>query len=243
MVLYERQTLVFHPHISINIRGESGIGNWTVRVSDVEPTFTGTLHSWQLILWGSSIDPSITEPHPLPGTSKDEDTPTISVPEPSMQPTVSPPHESSTSTPSSLPSSQPQSPGFWPWSSERKMVWIYGSIGVIGFFVSVLGVWCAVQRRKANLIRTHGQGREDYEFEVLPNNGEDGIRRRQAGDLYDAFAGGEEYLQKSDESISRKGRRSGEEVGDGEIQGFLADSDEDDYVDEKVDQRLWKNRQ
>jgi hypothetical protein len=176
MVLYERQTLVSHPCISINIRGESGIGNWTVQVSDVQPSFTGTLHSWQLILWGSSIDPSITEPHPLPGTPNDEGTPTISVPQPSLQPTVSPPYESSTSTPSPLPSSEPQSPSFWPWSSERKMVWIYGSIGVIGFFVSVLGAWCAVQRRKANLIRTHGQGREDYEFEVLPNDGEDGIR-------------------------------------------------------------------
>ena len=112
------------------------------------------------------------------------------------------------------------------------MVWIYGSIGVITFFVSVLGVWYAIQRRKANLLRTHGQGREDYEFEVLPTEGEGSIPHRRAGELYDAFAGGEEYLQKSVDILGARTRRSGEGIGDGEIEGFLADSD-DESMDEK----------
>jgi kexin len=218
-----------------NIRGESGLGNWTVQASDQEPSFTGKLHSWQLILWGSSIDPSIAVPHPLPGDEKDESSPTVAVPEPTKQPTVSPPHETPTSASTPTPSAAPSS-GFWPWSAERKMVWIYGSIAVIGFFVSVLGIWYAIQRRKASLLRTHGQGREDYEFEILPNEGDARIPRRRAGELYDAFAGGEEYLTKSDDSK----RTSGEGVDDGEIEGFLADSDEEE-LDEKDNGRLLKD--
>lgn len=151
------------------------------------------------------------------------------------QPTVSPPHESE--PPSSSPS------GFWPWSAERKWIWIYGSIAVITLFVSIVGVWYCIQRRKARLLQTHGEGREDYEFEVLLNDGDEGISQRRAGELYDAFAGGEEYLP--DEIDAGRGRRrSGEEIDDREMGGFLADSeDDDDVVDEKGDQRLLKGKQ
>ena len=222
-----------------NDRGESGIGNWTVRVSDAENEFTGKWHSWRLILWGSSINPALAKPHPLPGTEEDPSTTTPI--EPLPQPTVSPPHESE---PSSSPS---PSSGFWPWSAERKWLWIYGSIAVITFFVSIVGVWYCIQRRKARLLQTHGEGREDYEFEVLLNEGGERISQRRAGELYDAFAGGEEYLP--DEIDGGKGRRrSGPGIDDREMGGFLADSEDDDeeeedVVDEKGDQRLLKRKQ
>ena len=209
---------------------------------DQENGFTGTWHSWQLILWGSSIDPSIAQPHPLPGTDEDPISSTQPIPQPTPQPTVSPPHESE---PSSTPSATPTPSGFWPWSSERKMVWIYGSIAGITIFVSFIGVWYAMQRRKARLLQTHGQGREDYEFEVLPSEGEDGFR---AGELYDAFAGGEEYLREAHNGPSYSGFRNGkeqraEEMDDHEMGGFLADSDEDnDAVNEKASQRLLKGK-
>jgi hypothetical protein len=64
--------------------------------------------------------------------------------------------------------------------------------------------------------------------------------------LYDAFAGGEEYLP--DEIDGGKGRRrSGPGIDDREMGGFLADSEDDeeeeDVVDEKGDQRLLKRKQ
>jgi len=93
--------------------------------------------------------------------------------------------------------------------------------------VSCLGVWYAIQRRKARLLQTHGEGREDYEFEVLPNGGDE-IR---AGELYDAFAGEEEYLRKSEDGGAEfGGRRS---IGDGEMGGFLADSEDEDDGDDR----------
>jgi hypothetical protein len=110
------------------------------------------------------------------------------------------------------------------------MLWIYGSIATITFFVSCLGVWYGIQRRKARLLQTHGAGREDYEFEMLPNGGEE-IR---AGELYDAFAGDEEFQGKNEE----EGRKS---MDDGDMGGFLADSDEDEG-DEKSRRRLLRDQ-
>jgi len=75
----------------------------------------------------------------------------------------------------------------------------------------------------------------------LPDEGGEGISQRRAGELYDAFAGGEEYLRKSDD-LGR--RRSGEEIDDRKMDGFLADSEDDDedFVYEKGEQRLLKGK-
>jgi hypothetical protein len=122
------------------------------------------------------------------------------------------------------------------------MVWIYGSIAGIVFFISLLGVWYAMQQHKARLLRTHGQGREDYEFEVLPNEGGDGIPQRQAGELYDAFADGEEYLKKTDVGderlVSGRTEENTRGMGDGEMSGFLEDDLEED-VEKGEQQRLF----
>jgi kexin len=218
-------------------------------VRDVEQGNTGKWLSYQLILWGSSINPSLARPHPLPGIDNLDPTSTggLETVTPTSQPTVSP-HESKVPVASPEPSeSTLPSSGFWPWDTERKMLWIYGSVAGIAFFVSVLGVWYAIQRRNARLLQTHGQGREDYEFAVLPNDGDDGISQRRAGELYDAYAGGEEYLQRRDEGqngvAGKEIRRSNDGVDDGEMGGFLADSDdEEDMVDEKGDRRLLTGR-
>lgn len=202
----------------------------------------GTWHSWQLILWGSSIDPSKAKPHPLPGTEED---PTVTTPIPLPQPSVNPPDETEPaiiSTPTPAPSetgtAEPPQSGFWPWSPERKWVWIYGSIVGIVLFVSVVGAWYGFQRRKARLLQTHGAGREDYEFEVLANEGDDGIPQRRAGELYDAFAGAEEFIHKENGVEDAERRRSGEAIGDREMGGFLADSEDDEDDDEKGEKRL-----
>jgi hypothetical protein len=113
-------------------------------------------------------------------------------------------------------------------------------VGIV-LFVSVIGVWYCIRRRKARILQTHGAGREDYEFEVLPNEGDEPIR---AGELYDAFAGEEESMHKANGTENAGRRRSAEEIGDREMGGFLADSDndqDDEEGDEKDDQRLLRD--
>ena len=86
---------------------------------------------------------------------------------------------------------------------------------------------------KNDYFKIHSQGKEDYDFEVLLNEGEDGIPQWWVGELYDAFACGEEYLWKDNDVECRFGsgkerRPSDEEIDNQEMSGFLADSDEDD---------------
>lgn len=116
------------------------------------------------------------------------------------------------------------------------MLWVYGSIAGISLFLSVIGLWYFIQKRKARLLQTHGVGREDYEFEMLPNEGDDGVHHLRAGELYDAFAGGEEYV-KSENGLRRKGKEPNDEtIDDGEMTRFLDDDNEekDGDVNEKV---------
>jgi kexin len=55
------------------LRGESGIGKWTVIVKDtVANEFNGTFVDWHLKLFGESIDPSKATLLPMP-TEKDDD--------------------------------------------------------------------------------------------------------------------------------------------------------------------------
>lgn len=231
MVFYECQTLVSLLSKDItDDRGESGIGNWTVHVMDVESGFVGHWDSWQLILWGSSIDATIAKPHPLPGSSED---PTSTDILPLPKPTISPPsgeEEETPVTPSPTPSetTTPQQ-SFWPWSGGGK-AWLYGSIALIGIFVAAVAGWYGVQRHKARVLETHGRGREDYEFEMLPNEGDEHPGVRRAGELYDAFAGGEEYW-KNDAMESEFGKGEAldqEEIGDPEMGAFLGGSDDEE---------------
>jgi hypothetical protein len=74
---------------------------------------------------------------------------------------------------------------------------------VVVAFVFGLGVWYAVQVRRRRKLRS-GE-REGYEFEVLRD--EEG---RSGGELYDAFGGG---------------------GGDGEMDGFLADDEDEEIRD------------
>ncbi|KAK4053752.1 pheromone processing endoprotease [Microbotryomycetes sp. JL201] len=53
---------------------EDPIGKWTLRVKDRQNNgHNGTFASWSMQLWGSAIDPSLTEPFRLPGDPDDED--------------------------------------------------------------------------------------------------------------------------------------------------------------------------
>jgi hypothetical protein len=193
----------------------------------------GKWHNWQLLLWGSSIDASKAKPHPLPGT---DENPTVSTALPVPQPTANPPLDNEPDKEIATPTSLPTTPetslqsGFWPWSLDRKWVWLYGSIAAILLFVSGFGIRYGFHHRKAWILETCGVGREDHEFEVLPNDGEDGISHRRAGELYDALAGAKFIDEENDVGGEKTQRRSGEALGDHEMEGFLADSDDDEEI-------------
>lgn len=75
--------------------------------------------------------------------------------------------------------------------SKRTQIWIYGALAIIVLFCAGLGTYIIIVRR-----RRSRHERDDYEFEMLDDNGEDangaagGTRtKRRAGELYDAFAG------------------------------------------------------
>ncbi|KAK4058925.1 pheromone processing endoprotease [Microbotryomycetes sp. JL221] len=53
---------------------EDPVGTWTLRVKDKQKNgHNGTFTSWSMQLWGSAIDPTLTEPYRLPGDPDDED--------------------------------------------------------------------------------------------------------------------------------------------------------------------------
>lgn len=59
--------------INISIRGESGIGTWTVIVKDTNINESnGTFIDWRLNLWGECIDPAGQGLHPLPDEHDDD---------------------------------------------------------------------------------------------------------------------------------------------------------------------------
>lgn len=113
---------------------------------------------------------------------------------------------SSTSTPTQTPSDS-FLPSFFPTFgvSKRTQIWIYGALVLIVLFCAGLGAYFFIQRRK----RLRNSPRDDYEFEVLDTNEDNGVSlvppvgkkaKRRAGELYDAFAGeSDEELFSSDE--------------------------------------------
>ncbi|KAK4990446.1 pheromone processing endoprotease [Elasticomyces elasticus] len=99
-----------------------------------------------------------------------------------------------TSTPTDLPETFLPSPFPTFGVSKRTQIWIYGSIALIGIFVTSLAAYFFMARR-----RRLRNARDDYEFEMLneddaddrrPENGRAVGRKKRAGELYDAFAEG-----------------------------------------------------
>ncbi|KAK9463494.1 peptidase S8/S53 domain-containing protein [Lipomyces oligophaga] len=64
--------------------GETGVGSWKLTVKDeANPTFTGSLESWNMRIWGEAIDVARAKPFPMPhGNPGEEPTPTDTFPTP-----------------------------------------------------------------------------------------------------------------------------------------------------------------
>ena len=86
--------------------------------------------------------------------------------------------------------------------SKRTQIWIYGCLGLIVVFCAGLGAYFIIQRRK----RLRNSLRDDYEFEILDDNENNGTKgqKRRGGELYDAFAGeSDENLFSEDDGSER----------------------------------------
>lgn len=70
-------SITFRLFADLGIRGEDGVGTWTVTIMDgIENEVSGTLVDWRITLWGEAIDAEKAELLPLPGSSEDDDSET-----------------------------------------------------------------------------------------------------------------------------------------------------------------------
>ena len=124
--------------------------------------------------------------------------------------------------PKPRPTSEPSSDNFLPSPfpnfgvSKRTQIWIYGAAGLIVIFCISLAVYFWMARKK----RQRAIARENYEFEIIDDEDEDGAPgmnggvggrrgKRRAGELYDAFAG------ESDEELFSDDERYQDHPADG----------------------------
>ena len=79
LLLIGKSNYVFNVFLRLTrVRGESGLGTWSVVVKDTNVNdFSGDFTDWRITLWGESIDGSKQKMLPLPTDSDDDDHDTI----------------------------------------------------------------------------------------------------------------------------------------------------------------------
>jgi len=98
----------------IFLRGESGLGTWTIVIRDtVVNEFNGTFIDWHLKLWGESKDAAKATLLPMPSEDEDADHDVIPTVTPTVATTSLPPHPDATKTAVATPITDnvPQRPG------------------------------------------------------------------------------------------------------------------------------------
>jgi kexin len=176
--------------------GETGVGDWKLRVSNNEVICRGELQNWTLKLWGEAIDASKARPFPLSGSNNEVQpsaaTSSMSSPtgSPSFVTSSSQTGSSASATTTGTPAGNEGKPSGtndngpsasasaspWLWSmvptfgfSPRTMMWIYGSVLLIVMFVVLLCVYLFVYRRRAGFNRLQQDDfQEGYEFDLVP---------------------------------------------------------------------------
>lgn len=112
-------------------------------------------------------------------------------------------------------------PGFFPTfgQSGKSQAWIYGAIVVILLFVTGLGIFLCIQRRKRTGGVTGYKEVDDYEFEDLDSPVEGQAPKgkgRKTRDLYDAFGASDDdgdMFSDSDEENEKRYRDEDGSVG------------------------------
>jgi kexin len=98
--------------LTLNVRGESGVGDWTIVVKDtLKNKHTGTFTDWHLKLWGEARDASKAKLLPMPTEEDDDDHAAIPTTTASAVTTTSVSVPATTqTTPASVPTDLPDRP-------------------------------------------------------------------------------------------------------------------------------------
>lgn len=199
------------------------------------PEATGVFKDWRMTLWGESIDESKAVPLPIPGESQiEEESPPATIvnpvevstapaperPTPTTEidddmkperPVLSKPTQAAsphTPLPTTiiqpLPEEEDTVPSKFDWLS-KKAIWIYVAIASIISFISLIGIWVWIQKRRNGRL-----SKDHYEFKELQTNkgsstSDSAGQSYVANDLYDAF-------RVSDESDDEGSRDSLDEM-------------------------------
>jgi len=246
MEIYECQALVSgkptFPGYLLNEgwdRGENPIGNWTIRVSDQGTAEHGLFLGWNMVFWGSTIDPSraikfellpadewlfppIPVPKPVlpPASSTQHVKPTIPAPPPTA--TASSPPGHSTSTPTA-------DQGWFPDMSSliTNQKWFFGAIGAVAFFGLGAGVF--FWRRRLARMSAHSNysaiSGEEVPMAGFNGGGLAAGRSRTTRELYDAFGEVSDDDEYGDETTALRPRDDGRRANLGFHSGFLDDDE------------------
>ncbi|KAG8809361.1 pheromone processing endoprotease [Serendipita sp. 399] len=155
---------------------ENPIGEWTLRVFDLENEHKGYFLGWSMIMWGSSTDPDYAEkyeladdpneghnlpPHPAASatTSRQHTKPTALLPEDHASqpgeatrpafPTDDAKQGSATNTPTSLPNAPDEGVFTHMYDLMANQLWLVGAFGVVIVFGAGAGWFLWNRRRKA----------------------------------------------------------------------------------------------
>lgn len=232
-------------------RGESPIGDWTIRVWDQgNPENTGSFLGWNMIFWGAAADPSKATLYELPvedftfPPQSDVDIPmpsptaTKNYPKPSVPPetpaeaevsqTASPTTAapSATSSAASATSTPTMDEGWFSGMSNlvSNPKWFFGAIAAVGVFAIGVGIFF-FRRRRASMSRVRTS-----EYASLPG-GDDvqmsavgsGGARPRTKELYDAFGELSDDEDADEETHLRGGHSVSEGIGF--HSGFLDDDE------------------
>jgi len=193
--------------------GESGIGDWTLRVSDQsDPEFTGHFLGWSMTLWGESIDASKAKlfelpdkiaplpPHYTASSSIQATTKTIARPTQGL-PTDHATAEGENSKPAFPPQDDAAIPSITPTVDEgyftgitdllRSNTWLFAAFGIVILFAICCGVFLyrrAARRRRAGADYIAVPGEATAMSSLERGNAAPG----RSKELYDAFGGEEE---------------------------------------------------
>lgn len=240
--------------IEVVARGENPVGNWTIRISDLENENNGTFLGWNMVLWGSAIDPAkstkfelINTPNIFPPKDSPHNPIATASTKSHPRPTSHLPGDHGTaegdnknpafSSVSATPTTTTRPTGIealdegW-FSDMSKLIssqkWFFGAITVVLLFGIGAGIF--FWRRRAARRVAYSNLAETEEVTMNTFGGgqsgsrRDGARTARTRQLYDAF-GEVSDDEDADEHTGLRPREQSPPVGLGFHSGFLDDDD------------------
>jgi len=231
--------------------GENPIGDWTIRVSDMENERNGSFIGWNMILWGSAVDsekvtkfeltpthnvfpPTESAMSPIqPSTTKTHPRPTAHLPGDhgsAEGENSNPAFSTSIATPTTTPSISAPDEGWF--SDMSKLIssqkWFFGAISVVFLFGIGAGIFFWRRHAARRAAYTSLSATEEVTMTALGGSRpRDAARTATTRQLYDAFGevSDEEDADENTALRAGHGRGRSPSVGIGFHSGFLDDDD------------------